>query len=123
MLGQKRLVGSHHMLAIGQCRLDQLAGDAFLAADQLHHHIGVGPGQGQRIDGEILDFETAGLAGIPRAYRHDLKRAAGARRKAAVLIGQRLDHAAAHGAQPGDGNFERLGQTAHARAGARSRGA
>ena len=41
MFCQQRLVGRHDMLAVGKRGFDQLAGYAFIAADQFHHHIGV----------------------------------------------------------------------------------
>ena len=63
MLGQQRLVGGHHMLAVVQARAStSCAGDALLAADQLDHHIGVAVGQRQRIGRAACDLEAARLA-------------------------------------------------------------
>jgi hypothetical protein len=45
MLGQQRLVGGYHMLAIGQRSFHQLARDALIAADQFDHDIGIAFGQ------------------------------------------------------------------------------
>ncbi len=107
MLGQQRLVGGHHMLAVGERGFDQLAGHAFVAADQLHNHVGVGIGQRQRIGAEILDLESARLVRIPRTQAHQHEPAPRTCRQLGIPCRQDLDHAAAHGAQPRDGDFER----------------
>ena len=41
MLGQQRLVGCHHMLAVEQRALYKFSGNAFFAADQFHHNISI----------------------------------------------------------------------------------
>ena len=43
-MGQQRLVGGDHVLAVLQRGADQIAGDAFGAADQFDHHIHIGIG-------------------------------------------------------------------------------
>ena len=105
MLGQQRLVGGHDMLAIFQRRLDELARHAFVAADQFDHHIGVRGRQCQRIGHPIADFKIALFPGIARAGRNNLDAPARLCRQGGLALRQRLDHAAAHRAEPGDGNL------------------
>ncbi len=96
------------MLAIGQGGFGELAGNALLAADQFHHHIGVAGGQRQRVGDKVGNVEAARLFCVAGGNRHDVQLAAGAGGQIVVARRQRLDHAAADRAQTGDGDLERL---------------
>lgn len=107
MLGQQRLVGAYHMLAARKRGLHQLARNAFIAADQFHHHIGVALCQRQRIVLPAGDLEATRARLVARRHRGDAKLAPGTMRQLIAAPGQGFDHAAPDRAEPGDGDTKR----------------
>ena len=106
MFGQQRLVGGHHMLAIGQRGFDQLASHAFIATDQLHHAIGIASCERQRIIAPARQVEPARLLPVARRNGGEQQRPSGALAQFILPCGQRLHDPAPDGAEAGDGDPE-----------------
>ncbi len=95
------------MLAVGKRAFDQRAGNALLAADQLHHHIGVAVGQRQRIVVPAGDFETARAGFVARRHGGDLSARPARCDKVLAPRGQRFHYAAPDRAETGNGDAKR----------------
>ena len=112
MMGEQRLVRGHHRLACAERGLAQGQRRTVGAADQLDHHVDLGVGrQGDRVvvPAEPAEVDAAGARAMARGDCRDLERAAGALGEQAAILRQQPQHGAAHGAEPGDAQAQRLG--------------
>ena len=106
----QRLVGGDDVLAVLERGLEQLAGDAVGAADQLDDDVDLGIGRHRRgilVPAHRREIDAAVAPPVARRYRGDDDAAAGALRQQIGLPVQQLQNAGANGAETGDGDLER----------------
>ena len=111
-MGEQRLVCGHHRLAGVERGAAQSQRRAVGAADQLDHNIDLGVRrQGDRVvvPAESAEVDAAAARAMARGDRRDLEGAAGTLGDQAAILRQQPQHGAAHGAEPGDAQAQRLG--------------
>ena len=105
MMGNQRLVRTHHMFAVFQRRGHQIICHAFMTTNQLHHHIHIGgAGQCQRIAfyTNTIQLSITLLFAVAHSNGCHLQRATRTRLQHGGVILQNFKRALTYGAKPSD---------------------